>query len=120
VSILAAEDTEVAPPQFVYRGGSAQPDNLTPRPELDPNGLSTYDTPEAAAPNGGKVQVIDTTKLKLLRANPDGPPEGHVSLAPEDESLIEGWAATRGTMELSPLTEDIAKAIVGIIRVAKP
>jgi RHS repeat-associated protein len=53
------------PSQLVYRGGSTQPGNLTPRVGIDNTGLSTYDNPEAAAPNGGKVQVIDTSLLKL-------------------------------------------------------
>ena len=108
-----------AAPQLVYRGGSAQPANLTPRPD-DTTGLSTFDNPEAAAPNGGKVQVIDTSRLKLVHAYPDAPPLGHVSLAPADSSLIVGWAATRGTDEISPFTQDIIDAIIDVIRVPKP
>lgn len=107
-------------PQLVYRGGSAQPANLTPQPGVDTTGLSTYDNPEAAAPNGGKVQVIDTSQLKLVQAFPDAPPPGHVSLAPADSSLIESWAATRGTDEISPFTQDIMDAIIDVLRLPKP
>lgn len=82
--------------------------------------MSTYDNPEAAAPNGGKVQVIDTSQLKLVQAYPDAPPPGHVSLAPADSSLIEAWAAMRGTGEISPFTQDIIDAIIDVIRVPKP
>jgi hypothetical protein len=116
----AAEESGEEAPQLVYRGGSAQPANLTPRPGVDATGLSTYDNPEAAAPNGGKVQVIDTSQLKLLKAFPDAPPEGHVSLAPADTGLIEPWAATRGTEEISPFTQDIMDAIIDVIRVPRP
>jgi hypothetical protein len=117
---VAAEDTGDAAPQLVYRGGSRQPDNLTPRPGVDTTGLSTFDNPAAAAPNGGKVQVIDTSKLTLVQAHPDAPPAGHVSLAPADSSLIEEWAATRGTGKVSPFTEDIMGAVVDSIKVPKP
>jgi RHS repeat-associated protein len=107
-------------PSLVYRAGSAEPRNLTPRPGLDPTGLSTFDSPMAAAPNGGKVQVIDTSKLKCVVACPDGPPAGHVSLRPPDSSEIPAWAATRESGELSLYTQDIMDAIVGIVRVPKP
>jgi hypothetical protein len=102
------------------RRRKAQPAIMTPRPGVDNTGLSTFDNPEAAAPNGGKVQVIDTSQLKLLEAHPEAPPEGHISLAPADSSLIDQWAATRGTEEISPFTQDIMNAIVGTIRVAMP
>ena len=116
----AGADAAETTPQLVYRGGSAQAANLTPRPGIDESGLSTFDTPEAAAPSGGKVQVIDTGRLKLVKANPDSPPPGHVSLAPADGSQIEEWAATRGTEEIHPFTQDIMDAIVDVIRVPKP
>jgi len=107
-------------PRLVYRGGSAQTDNLTPRPGIDTTGLSTYDNPAAAAPNGGKVQVIDTSLLKLNGAFPDAPPPGHVSLAPGDAGLIDPWAVTRGTGVVDPLTQDIMDATIDVIRVPKP
>ena len=39
-----------------------------------------------------------------------------MSLAPEDSSLIDEWAATRGTPEVSPFTQDIIDAIIDTIR----
>jgi hypothetical protein len=102
---------------LVYRGGSAKPDNLTPRPGIDTTGLSTFDNLEAATPPGGKAQVIDTRKLKPpLRATPDAPPPGHVSIGPLDPALINEWAATRGTGQVHPLTEAIMDAIVDVLR----
>jgi hypothetical protein len=48
----------------VYRRGSKFSDNLTPRPGIDTDGLSTFETLEQAANPGEKAQVIDTTKLR--------------------------------------------------------
>jgi hypothetical protein len=104
-------------PRYVYRGGSNTQKNLTPRPGVDFDGLSTFDTPAGAAPRGGKVQVIDTSKLKLNGAYPSAPPPGHVSIRPPDPSQIPGWAATRNTGTVHPLTQDILSAIVREIRV---
>ncbi len=88
---------------------------MTPRPGLDPTGLSTFDNP-GAFESGTKLQVIDTSGLNLVQAIPDAPPLGHVSLAPADSSLIEPWAATRGTAEVSPFTQDIIDAIINTVR----
>jgi hypothetical protein len=66
------------------------------------------------------VQVIDTSLLKLVRAYPDAPPAGHVSLAPADSSQIEERAATRGTDKISPFSRDIEQAIIDVIRMPKP
>jgi hypothetical protein len=104
---------------LVYRGGSRTPDNLTPRPGIDDTGLSTYDTPGAAAPSGGKVQVIDTSRLKCTIACPDAPPPGHVSIRPPDAADIPGWAGTRGTGQISPFTQDIMDAIIDEIRLPR-
>lgn len=41
-------------PQLVYRGGSRTAQNMTPRPGKDHTGLSTFDNPAAAPPNGGR------------------------------------------------------------------
>jgi len=103
-------------PELVYRGGSATADNLTPRPILDPTGLSTFDNLEAATLPGGKAQIIDTSKLRSLSAVPDAPPPGHVSITPEDDALIAKWAATRGTGQIHPLTQELLDAIVGVAR----
>jgi hypothetical protein len=118
-SALAVVATEAAP-QLVYRGGSRTADNMTPRPGIDDTGLSTFDTPGAAAPNGGKVQVIDTSKLKCTVACPDSPPPGHVSVRPPDVAEIPGWAGTRGTGQVSPYTQDILDAVVDEIRLPRP
>jgi hypothetical protein len=37
-----------------------------------------------------------------------------------DTSMIDEWAATRGTGEISPFTQDIIDAIIDVIRVPKP
>ena len=104
-------------PPKVYRGGSATPDNLTPRPGVDTTGLSTFDNLEAATPPGGKAQVIDTSKLQPpLMATPDAPPPGHVSIGPQDPASIAEWAATRGTGQIHPLTQAIMDAIVDVVK----
>lgn len=111
----AATDAANAP-AYVYRGGSASADNLTPRPGVDNTGLSTFDTVEAATPPGGKAQVIDTGRLSSLSAVPDAPPPGHVSITPGDPALVEQWAATRGTGQVHPYTQELQNAIVGTVR----
>jgi len=88
---------------------------MTPRPGFDPTGLSTFDNP-GAFESGTKLQVIDTSRLKLIQGFPDAPPPGHVSLAPADSSLIEPWAATRGAADVHPFTQDIIDAIINTIR----
>ncbi|MDR2374741.1 MAG: hypothetical protein LBD77_11780, partial [Bifidobacteriaceae bacterium] len=75
----APSDAEAS---LVYRGGSDTVNSLTPRPGIDSEGLSTWGTPAAAAPGGGKVQVIGTGKLKCTVACPDADPPGHVSIRP--------------------------------------
>jgi RHS repeat-associated protein len=108
-------------PEFVYRGGSRQPANMTPRPGKDPTGLSTFDTPELAVGGGpGKAQKIDVSKLSRVKAHPDDVPPGHVSLQPSDLTEIPGWAATRGTDKVHPYTQEILDAIVDEVRVPKP
>ena len=79
---------------YVFRGESATADNLTPRPGVDTNGLSTFDSVEAATPPGGKAQVIDVGKLSSLSAVPDSPP-GHVSLMPGLFNQIKRNSAVR-------------------------
>jgi hypothetical protein len=117
VAEAGAPSSPPIPPK-VYRGGSATPDNLTPRPgpDGDTTGLSTFDTLEAATPPGGKAQVIDTSKLQPPHvATPDAPPEGHVSIGPEDPDSIAEWAATRGTGQTHPHTQAIMDAIVDVV-----
>jgi RHS repeat-associated protein len=105
-------------PTVVYRGGSRTVDNFTPRPGLDTTGLSTFDNLGAFKP-GTKVQVIDVSKLRSLRAVPDAEPPGHVSIAPRDITELPGWAGTRGTGQAHPLTEELLGAVVREIRIPK-
>jgi RHS repeat-associated protein len=111
-----SEPCEVNTPSLVYRGGSATLNNLTPRPGIDTTGLSTYDTLEAATPPGGKAQVIDTSKLKSLMANPDSPPPGHVSITPGTPEGVADWAASRGTGQAHPYTQEVQNAIVDTVK----
>jgi hypothetical protein len=70
-------------PKIVYRGGSRTPDNLTPRPGLDIQGLSTFETLELTVQPGGKAQVVDLSRLQApLVGVADAPPPGHVSIRP--------------------------------------
>lgn len=111
--------SEPAPP-LIYRGGSASADNLTPRPIKDKDGLSAFTTPEAAAPNGGRVQVIDTTLFRTLRAVLDNKPPGHVTIVPLKRSLLPEWMRSRGGAVPHPLTQELQGAIVGTEKVKKP
>ncbi len=103
-------------PQLVYRGGSATPANMTPRPDLDLDGLSTFDSLEAAVRPGGKAQVIDTTKLRSLCATCTPPPPGHVSISAGDAAANASWAATRGSESIHPATKEVMDAIVDTVR----
>jgi hypothetical protein len=93
------------------------PTNLTPRPGVDSEGLSTFTRPELAARPGDKVQIIDTGQLKITEAVPDVSPPGHVTIRPADGGSVSVWAGTRGTETVSPYTQDIKDAIVGTTRV---
>ncbi|MFC7623789.1 polymorphic toxin-type HINT domain-containing protein [Microlunatus sp. GCM10028923] len=103
-------------PKYVYRGGSATDDALTPKPK-DVDGLSTFDTPQRAAPHGGKVQKIDTDKLEDLDAVPNG--TGHVSLIPKNRDELGPWMESRGSGTPHPLTQEIQGAIVDTFKVSK-
>ena len=72
---------------LLYRRGSKFPDNLCPRPGLDGDGLSTFDSLERAVDPGEKAQVIDTGKLQTLLAVPSQPPPGW---APPDGRTVRG------------------------------
>jgi RHS repeat-associated protein len=105
-------------PSVVYRGGSRTADNMTPRPGVDTGGLSTFETLGSFRP-GTKVQVINVSKLKRLLATPDAPPPGHVSIHPADLAEVADWAATRGTGQVHPYTQELLEAIIGEIRIPK-
>jgi hypothetical protein len=92
--------------------------NLTPRPitdtSEDPRGLSTFDAPERAAPpNGGKVQVIDTERLRTLITVEDRANPGHVTIRPVSQEELDEWAASRGREDVvHPLTREVQEAII--------
>ncbi|HKG48076.1 MAG TPA: RHS repeat-associated core domain-containing protein [Pyrinomonadaceae bacterium] len=102
---------------FLYRGGSRTPQNMTPRPGIDTDGLSTFNSPDKFNP-GDKVQVIDTSKLKNLFGRPDPAPPGHVTITPRDPSQMGPWADSRGG-PIHPLTQEILDALVDEIRIGK-
>ena len=108
---------------LVFRSGGHTPDTFTPRPGLDLEGLSTFDTLEAAVKPGGKAQIIDMAKVEQpLVGVPDAPPPGHVSIrsgAAITETVLQetaDWAATRGTGVVHPLTDTLMRARVGEAR----
>jgi RHS repeat-associated protein len=107
----------------VYRGGPPTPKNFTPRPGIDKDGLSTFDTPDLAAKPGDKVQVIDPTKLKNLFARKDDSPPGHVTITPKDPSQAGPWADSRPGLDqggpIHPLTQELLDAVVDQIRLGK-
>lgn len=103
----------------VYRGGSRTPQNMTPRPNIDNQGLSTFETLEQAVKPGDKAQIIDLSLLQApLVAVPDAPPEGHVSirpgaaLTPAALRNTAEWAATRGTPTIHPYTQSVIDAVI--------
>jgi hypothetical protein len=107
----------------VYRGGSRTPDNLTPRPNIDTQGLSTFETLEQAVRPGGKAQVIDLSRLQApLVGVSDAPPFGHISIRPGAEltpkvvQAIAEWTLSRGTGIIHPYTHVLLHAIVGEVR----
>jgi hypothetical protein len=126
VAVRAPEGGAGAAPVVVYRGGARTPANLTPRPGVDVEGLSTYTTLELAVRPGGKAQVIEVSRLKQggLSAVPDASPAGHVSirpgveLTPEVQQAIRAWAGTRpGALAdpaapMHPYTRAIWEAII--------
>jgi hypothetical protein len=115
---------------IIYRRGSRTSDNLTPRPVKDTvarpgkaPGLSAFDTLASAAQTGDKAQGIDVGRLHPpLAAIPDDPGRGgtpgHVSVCPVDaagnvdQQKLDDWAASRGTGQTHPLTQDVLDAIV--------
>jgi RHS repeat-associated protein len=103
---------------MVYRGGSRTDDNLTPRPGRDTQGekrgLSTWDSLDKAARPGEKAQVIDPSKLSRLETHRQA--DGHVSIRPATQAELDAWAATRGSGQGHPSTDEVRGAIVGEVR----
>ena len=103
-------------PEFLFRAGSRSPRNFTPRPNVDVNGLSTFDSPDHSLFAPGKpVQVIQTNLFKDLYAVRDGS-RGHYSIRPADDVLLNEWAESRGSDTVHPLTQELREAIVGTVR----
>lgn len=67
-------------------------------------------------PSATKVQVIDTGRFDNLQWEIDNPETGHVSIFVDDPALMEQWAATRGTGEIHPLTEEVLNSRVNSFR----
>jgi len=95
---------------FVFRGGSGTPTNLTPRPQ-DIGGLSGN-----VNSMPGKNQVIDTSKLNQLCAVCDNLKTGHVSIKPKDMSQMQGWIDSRGTGTTHSLTQELMDAVVDQVK----
>lgn len=108
--IVETGDVAKKADDFVYRGGSGTPTNLTPRPN-DIGGLSGN-----VNPMPGKNQVIDTSKLDQLCAVCDNPKTGHVSIKPKDMSQMQGWIDSRGSGTTHPLTQELMDAVVDQVK----
>ncbi|TPK59212.1 hypothetical protein FJ546_22270 [Mesorhizobium sp. B2-4-19] len=103
----------------VYRDGSATLANLTPKAKDIDTGLSAR-----MAPVPGKNQVIDPAKFENLCAVCDNAVTGHVSIAPIDKSLMQGWIDSRDTLDninaaVHEFTAEVQADIVGEVRVKK-
>jgi hypothetical protein len=80
-----------------------------------PPGLSTFRTAEQAfGESNVKAQAIDLNKLTGLQWTEDE--TGHVTIAPADPVALAGWAASRGTDAVHPLTQELFDAWVGEVR----
>jgi len=105
--------------QFVYRGGSATDQNLTPRNPQDvigeKRGLSTFSNPAQVEKNGfKKAQEIDAGRLgDELDAIPNGsgPNDSHVSIRPDDDVKLLDWANSRAAGG-HPYTKAVRGAIL--------
>jgi len=105
---LEGEMDELMEEGLLYRNGNFTEMNFTPRPVKDANGLSTFDTLEAATPLGGKAQVIDTSGLVNLKAVKIDP--GHYGIVPRDPSRMGEWMSSRGTTFVHELTRELMGA----------
>lgn len=111
---------------FIYRGGSATDQNLTPRSPQDlsgdKRGLSTFANPAHVQRNGfAKAQEIDPARLGdelSAIANGRGDNDSHVSVRPASDELLREWADTRAKGG-HRLTMDVKRAIRREVRLEK-
>lgn len=128
---FAEQEVLLAPGQlgggFIYRGGSATDQNLTPRSPQDlsgdKRGLSTFANPAHVQRNGfAKAQEIDPARLGdelSAIANGRGDSDSHVSVRPASDELLREWADTRAKGG-HRLTMDVRRAIRREVRLEKP
>jgi len=102
-------ETDLMMESQLYRNGSYMPDNFTPRPMKDANGVSTFTTLERAAPPGGKAQVLDPSGRVNLKAELIDP--GHYGIVPKDASRMTEWMSTRGTGVVHEFTVELMNAV---------
>ena len=102
-------------PDFLFRSGSASESNMTPRP-VDTTGLSTFDSVNHPFFRpGDRIQMIETDRFKTLTAFQEGQP-GHWSISPPDRADIAGWASTRGSAEVHPLTRELIDSVLKTVK----
>lgn len=79
------------------------------------DGLSAFETLEAAVDPGAKAQVIDLTRLSTLVARVD--PDGHVSIQPPGLVGLAEWQAARAAPEVGHRwTREVLEAVVEEVR----
>lgn len=111
--------------EHLFRGGSRTNMNFTPRPGNDTdgypfNGLSTYDTQQAACFSGNankKAQVLARPAVEAIPnmiVQPDLALPGHYFLRADSALLHEQWANTRPTADISPhrLTSALGSTVI--------
>jgi RHS repeat-associated protein len=116
---------EVLGSGLVYRGGSDQAKNFTPRPTQDTEGpkrgLSTFQSPERAlGRDGRKAQAIDVSKLGPNLEAVLNDEQGHVSIRPKNDPAgdkLRAWAQLREQAHApNPLADEVRAARVGEVR----
>jgi hypothetical protein len=103
-------------PRFLYRAGSRTKRNLTPRVK-DPTGPSAYSVYEKAAEMDKRVQTIDASRLKDLRAVQEGDDPHHYVIQPTDLARMPEWIESRDDdsteqEDWHPLTQELLESIV--------
>lgn len=134
-SAAAATGAVEQPVGPLYRAGGYTKANFTPRVDDDALGLSTFTTPERAAPKGGKVQILDPTRIDPDVLVPVPDPAPHVSIrppgdpsSPEFAAKMKSWATEPGKEALKAdpstpahtYTEHLMDARIGEMKVKGP